>query len=71
MFGYSSHRRAVFTYLCQAWEIHQSEVKHIWAVYPKMYRQLANALILSGNPERLLFDFLPYFIELREAFVYV
>ena len=38
-------------------------------VYPQANRQLAYAFILSGHPERLLLNLLPYLVEVGELFV--
>lgn len=55
--------------LCQARQIHQSQIQNIWTVYPERYRQLANTFVLPSHSERLLLNLLPYFVEISESFV--
>ena len=59
------------TYFCQTWKIDQRQVQNIWAIYSQRYQQLANALVLSSNSERLLFNLLANLIEICKMLVYM
>lgn len=57
------------THLRQTWQVHQCQVQHVRAVYPKVDGEFADALVLPSNPERLLLDLAPYLVEFGETLV--
>lgn len=57
------------THLCEAGKIHQCKVEDIGAVYAEVYGQLADALVLACDAERLLLDLAADLVEVGEALV--
>ena len=59
------------TDLCEARQVHDSQVQDVRAVYPQRYRKLADTLVLARNTERLLLYLSANVIEVGKALVYV
>ena len=59
------------THLRQTRQIHQGEIEYIGTVYPQVNGELADALVLARDAERLLLNLAANLVEVGVAFVYV
>ena len=59
------------THLCQPREIDEGKVEHVGAVYAEVDGELADALVLARDAERLLLDLAANLVEVGVALVYV
>ena len=59
------------THLCQTGQIHEGEVEYVRAVYAEVDGELADALVLARDAERLLLDLAANLVEVGVALVYV